>query len=63
MTTSLMMMTLIHGSASSASLPVIVKVAAGGSGPVYPSMLGRPCSVGLNDELVVHVYASLPSAA
>jgi hypothetical protein len=44
MITSLTTTSLVHGSASSASLPVTVKIAAGGSWPVYPSILGWPRS-------------------
>jgi hypothetical protein len=42
MITSLTATSLVHGSASPASLPVTVKIAAGGSWPVYPSILGWP---------------------
>ncbi len=44
MITSLTTTSLVHGSASSSSLPVSVKIAAGGNWPVYPSILGWPCA-------------------
>jgi hypothetical protein len=44
MITSLTTTSLVHGSLSSSSLPVTVKIASGGSWPVYPSILGCPRS-------------------
>jgi hypothetical protein len=44
MITSLTTTSLVHGSLSSSSLPVTVKIASGGSRPAYPSILGCPRS-------------------